>query len=144
MKRLVLLLTICLGMFSMTFAQTTQKFAVCKVVEKKGKVEVLFSKDVTYLGTDYEKNVLYFENKKLEFSSGLDAVSYLSASWSWILCGNPTQLKKGAIMWTLKHEIDSNIANFVRNMKVMEEAQKRYYNQSRDEMYYDYDGSESH
>lgn len=144
MKRLIVLLIICLGMFSMTFAQSAKKFAVCKVVEKKGKVEVLFSKDVTYLGTDYEKNVLYFENKKLEFSSGLDAVSYLSASWSWILCGNPTQLKKGAIMWTLKHEIDSNIANFVRNMKVMEEAQKRYYNQSRDEMYYDYDGSESH
>ena len=132
----------CLAM-TCSFAQSGKKFAVCKVIEKKGKVEVLFSKDVTYLGTDYEKNVLYFENKRLEFSSGLDAVSYLSASWSWILCGNPTQLKKGAIMWTLKHEIDSNIANFARNMKVLEEAQKRYYNQ-RDDIYFDYGGSESH
>ena len=142
MKRLVLLLTICLGMFSMTFAQTTQKFAVCKVVEKKGKVEVLFSKDVTYLGTDYEKNVLYFEKKKLKFSSGLDAVSYLSDSWGWILCGNPTPLKKGT-MWTMKHEVNTNGVNFVGNMRMID-GSKRYYNQSRDEMYYDYDGSESH
>lgn len=142
MKRVFLLTIMCLAM-ACSFAQGGKKFAVCKVIEKKGKVEVLFSKDVTYLGTDYEKNVLYFENKRLEFSSGLDAVSYLSASWSWILCGNPTQLKKGAIMWTLKHEIDSNIANFARNMKVLEEAQKRYYNQ-RDDIYFDYGGSESH
>ena len=142
MKKVFLLTIMCLAM-TCSFAQNGKKFAVCKVIEKKGKVEVLFSKDVTYLGTDYEKNVLYFENKRLEFSSGLDAVSYLSASWSWILCGNPTQLKKGAIMWTLKHEIDSNIANFARNMKVLEEAQKRYYNQ-RDDIYFDYGGSESH
>ena len=142
MKRLVLLLTICLGMFSMTFAQTTQKFAVCKVVEKKRKVKVLFSKDVTYLGRDYEKNVLYFEKKKLKFSSGLDAVSYLSDSWGWILCGNPTPLKKGT-MWTMKHEVNTNGVNFVGNMRMID-GSKRYYNQSRDEMYYDYDGSESH
>lgn len=142
MKKVFLLAIMCLAM-ACSFAQSGKKFAVCKVIEKKGKVEVLFSKDVTYLGTDYEKNVLYFENKRLEFSSGLDAVSYLSASWSWILCGNPTQLKKGAIMWTLKHEIDSNIANFARNMKVLEEARKRYYNQ-RDDIYFDYGGSESH
>lgn len=142
MKKVFLLAIMCLAM-ACSFAQSGKKFAVCKVIEKKGKVEVLFSKDVTYLGTDYEKNVLYFENKRFEFSSGLDAVSYLSASWSWILCGNPTQLKKGAIMWTLKHEIDSNIANFARNMKVLEEAQKRYYNQ-RDDIYFDYGGSKSH
>lgn len=142
MKKVFLLAIMCLAM-ACSFAQSGKKFAVCKVIEKKGKVEVLFSKDVTYLGTDYEKNVLYFENKRLEFSSGLDAVSYLSASWSWILCGNPTQLKKGAIMWTLKHEIDSNIANFARNMKILEEARKRYYNQ-RDDIYFDYGGSESH
>lgn len=142
MKKVFLLAIMCLAM-ACSFAQSGKKFAVCKVIEKKGKVEVFFSKDVTYLGTDYEKNVLYFENKRFEFSSGLDAVSYLSASWSWILCGNPTQLKKGAIMWTLKHEIDSNIANFARNMKVLEEAQKRYYNQ-RDDIYFDYGGSKSH
>ena len=46
-------------------------------------------------------------------------------------------------MWTLKHEIDSNIANFARNMKVLEEARKRYYNQ-RDDIYFDYGGCESH
>ena len=80
MKRLVLLLTMCLGMFSMTFAQSAKKFAVCKVIEKKNKVEVLFSSDVKYLGTEYEKNVLYFDNKKLKFSGGQEAVSYLSAS----------------------------------------------------------------
>ena len=49
----------CLGMFTATFAQSTKKFAVCKVIEKKDKVDVLFSQDVKYLGTDYEKNVLY-------------------------------------------------------------------------------------
>lgn len=143
MKKVFLLAIMCLAM-ACSFAQSGKKFAVCKVIEKKGKVEVLFSKDVTYLGTDYEKNVLYFENKRLEFSSGLDAVSYLSASWSWILCGNPTQLKKGAIMWTLKHEIDNNIANFARNMRALELGQKLYYNRNTDDMYYDYDGSESH
>ena len=47
-------------------------------------------------------------------------------------------------MWTLKHEIDNNIANFARNMRALEEGRKRYYSQSRDEMYYDYDGVESH
>lgn len=143
MKKVFLLTIMCLAM-TCSFAQSGKKFAVCKVIEKKGKVEVLFSKDVTYLGTDYEKNVLYFENKRLEFSSGLDAVSYLSASWSWILCGNPTQLKKGTIMWTLKHEIDNNIANFARNMRALELGQKLYYNRNTDDMYYDYDGSESH
>lgn len=143
MKKVFLLAIMCLAM-ACSFAQSVNKFAVCKVVEKKGKVKVLFSKNVTYLGTDYKKNVLYFEKKKLEFSSGLDAVSYLSASWSWILCGNPTQLKKGAIMWTLKHEIDNNIANFARNMRALELGQKLYYNRNTDDMYYDYDGSESH
>lgn len=144
MKRLIVLLTICLGIFNMTFAQSAKKFAVCKVVEKKNKVEVLFSSDVRYLGTEYEKNVLYFDNQKLKFSSGQEAVSYLSSSWSWIMCGNPIQLKDGAIMWTLKHEIDNNIANFARNMRALEEGRKRYYNQRKDEMYYDYDGVESH
>ena len=144
MKRLILFLVLLLGVFTLSLAQNNKKFAVCKIVEKKNKVEVLFSQDVKYLGTDYEKNVLYFEGKKLEFSDGQSAVSYLSASWSWILCGNPTQLKKGAIMWTMKHEIDTNIANFTRNMRALEQAQKRYYNRNGDDVYYDYDGSESH
>jgi len=144
MKRLVFLFVLVFGIFTFAFAQSNKKFAVCKVVEKKNKVEVLFSQDVKYLGSDYEKNVLYFENKKLEFNDGQSAVSYLSASWSWILCGNPTQLKKGEIMWVLKHEIDTNIANFARNMRALEEAQKRYYNRNSDDIYYDYDGSESH
>lgn len=144
MKRLILFLVLLLGVFTLSLAQNNKKFAVCKIIEKKNKVEVLFSQDVKYLGTDYEKNVLYFEGKKLEFSDGQSAVSYLSASWSWILCGNPTQLKKGAIMWTMKHEIDTNIANFTRNMRALEQAQKRYYNRNGDDVYYDYDGSESH
>lgn len=144
MKRLVLLLTLCLGMFSMTFAQSAKKFAVCKVIEKKGKVEVLFSQDVRYLGTDYEKNVLYFDNKRLKFSDGQEAVSYLSASWSWVLCGNPTQLKGGAIMWTMRHEIENNIANFARNMRALELGHKRYNSRNSDEVYYDYADTESH
>ena len=144
MKRLIIFLVLLLGVFTLSLAQNNKKFAVCKIIEKKNKVEVLFSQDVKYLGTDYEKNVLYFEGKKLEFSDGQSAVSYLSASWSWILCGNPTQLKKGAIMWTMKHEIDTNIANFTRNMRALEQAQKRYYNRNGDDVYYDYDGSESH
>ena len=127
MKRLVLLLALCLGMYSVSCAQTEKKFAVCKVIEKKNKVKVEFSDDVKYLGTDYEKNVLYDNKKKMEFRDGQSAVSYLSASWSWILCGNPTQLKDGEILWVLKHEIDNNIANFVRNMRALEEGEKRYY-----------------
>lgn len=123
-------------MYSMTFAQTEKKFAVCKVIEKKNKVKVEFSDDVKYLGTDYEKNVLYDNKKKMEFRDGQSAVSYLSASWSWILCGNPTQLKDGEILWVLKHEIDNNIANFVRNMRALEEGEKRYYTRTRnDDMY---------
>ena len=47
-------------------------------------------------------------------------------------------------MWTLKHEIDNNIANFARNMRALELGQKLYYNRNTDDMYYDYDGSESH
>lgn len=140
MKRLALFLVLVFGAFAFAFAQSNKKFAVCKIVEKKNKVEVLFSQDVKYLGTDYEKNVLYFDNKKLKFSDGQEAVSYLSASWSWILCGNPTQLRNGAIMWTMKHEIDSNIANFTRNMRALEEAQRRYYNRNGDDMYYDDNG----
>lgn len=136
MKRLVLLLTLCLGMYSVSCAQTEKKFAVCKVIEKKNKVKVEFSDDVKYLGTDYEKNVLYDNKKKMEFRDGQSAVSYLSASWSWILCGNPTQLKDGEILWVLKHEIDNNIANFVRNMRALEEGEKRYYQRTRnDDMY---------
>lgn len=138
MKRLLTFMLF-MSVFCVAFAQTNKKFAVCKVVEKKDKVEILFSKDVKYLGTDYEKNVLYFDKKKLKFSDGQEAVSYLSSSWSWILCGNPTPLKKGGMMWTLKHEIDNNIVNFVRNMRALEEGSRRYYN-----MYYDYDGYESH
>lgn len=136
MKRLVLLLALCLGMYSVSCAQTEKKFAVCKVIEKKNKVKVEFSDDVKYLGTDYEKNVLYDNKKKMEFRDGQSAVSYLSASWSWILCGNPTQLKDGEILWVLKHEIDNNIANFVRNMRALEEGEKRYYTRTRnDDMY---------
>lgn len=136
MKRLVLLLALCLGMYSVSCAQTEKKFAVCKVIEKKNKVKVEFSDDVKYLGTDYEKNVLYDNKKKMEFRDGQSAVSYLSASWSWILCGNPTQLKDGEILWVLKHEIDNNIANFVRNMRALEEGEKRYYQRTRnDDMY---------
>ena len=136
MKRLVLLLALCLGMYSVSYAQTEKKFAVCKVIEKKNKVKVEFSDDVKYLGTDYEKNVLYDNKKKMEFRDGQSAVSYLSASWSWILCGNPTQLKDGEILWVLKHEIDNNIANFVRNMRALEEGEKRYYQRTRnDDMY---------
>lgn len=136
MKRLVLLLALFLGMYSVSCAQTEKKFAVCKVIEKKNKVKVEFSDDVKYLGTDYEKNVLYDNKKKMEFRDGQSAVSYLSASWSWILCGNPTQLKDGEILWVLKHEIDNNIANFVRNMRALEEGEKRYYQRTRnDDMY---------
>ena len=123
-------------MYSVSCAQTEKKFAVCKVIEKKNKVKVEFSDDVKYLGTDYEKNVLYDNKKKMEFRDGQSAVSYLSASWSWILCGNPTQLKDGEILWVLKHEIDNNIANFVRNMRALEEGEKRYYTRTRnDDMY---------
>ena len=136
MKRLVLLLALCLGMYSVSCAQTEKKFAVCKVIEKKNKVKEKFSDDVKYLGTDYEKNVLYDNKKKMEFRDGQSAVSYLSASWSWILCGNPTQLKDDEILWVLKHEIDNNIANFVRNMRALEEGEKRYYQRTRnDDMY---------
>ena len=142
MKKVFLLTIMCLAM-ACSFAQSVNKFAVCKVVEKKGKVKVLFSKNVTYLGTDYKKNVLYFEKKKLNFDSGIDAVSYLSDSCGWILCGNPTPLKKGAIMWTLKHEVEANSLNYVRNARTLEDGRKHYYNQ-RDDIYFDYGGSESH
>lgn len=142
MKRLIVLLTMCLGMFGMTFAQTTQKFVTCQIIEKKGKVELEFSQDVKCLGTDYEHIILNFKKKKKKFKDGQSAVSYLSDSWGWILCGNPTPLKKGT-MWTMKHEVNTNGLNFVGNMRMID-GSKRYYSQSRDEMYYNYDGSESH
>lgn len=142
MKRLIVFI-LCMGFIGIVLAQTTQKFAVCKVIEKKNKVKVEFGENVSCLGTDYEKNVLYFENKRLKFSGGQEAVSYLSDSWGWILCGNPTPLKKGT-MWTMKHEVNTNSLNFVRNMRTLEGTKKRYYNRNSDEVYFDYDGSESH
>lgn len=140
MKRLVLTLVMCLAILC-GFAQTTQKFAVCTVIEKKGKVELEFSQDVKYLGADYEETILNFKKKKKDFKDGQSVVSYLSDSWGWILCGNPTPLKKGT-MWTMKHEVNASSLNFVRNMRTLE-GSRRYYNQ-RDDLYFDYDGSESH
>lgn len=144
MKRLVLFLMMCLGLSFVAFPQNNDKFASCMVIEKKNKVEVKFSPEVKYLGTNYEKNVLYEGRKKLKFNDGQSAVSYLSASWSWILCGNPTQLEDGEIMWVLKHEIDNNIANYVRNMRALETARKRYYNNNSDEVYIYFDYDDSH
>lgn len=150
MKHLVFLLAMCLGMSTTTFAQSKKKFAVCKVIEKakkngKVKVKVTFSKDVRYIGgREYEKNVLFDDKEILEFEDGQEAVSYLSDSWSWILCGNPTQLKKGKTMWTLRHEVDNNVSNYVRNMRTLEMSGQRYYTRHNDDMYFGYDVGDSH
>ena len=141
MKRLVLFLIMCFCVFSFTFAQTTQKFVTCQVVEKKGKVELEFTQDVRYFGSDYEDFILNFKKKKKDFKDGQSVVTYLSNTWGWILCGNPIPLKKG-MMWTMKHEVNGNGVNFVHNMRTIE-GNKRYYNRNTDDLYY-YDGSETH
>lgn len=121
---------------SWCFAQT--HYATCKVIEKDHHVKVEFSKEAKFLGVDYEKTVMYFDNKKVSFTDGNEAVSYLSASWGWVLCGNPVNLKSNGIMWTLKHEVDKNVVNFTRNMRALEEGERRYGNKQ-DEVYYDLD-----
>lgn len=138
MKKFILVLTMCLSYVFGAMAQ--EHYATCKVIEEKNKVKFEFSKEVKYLGSDYEKTIMYFDKKKLSFTDGNEDVSYLSASWGWVLCGNATQLKGGAVMWTMRHEIDKNIVNFTRNVRAFEEGQRRYGNR-RDEVYYEFDES---
>jgi len=133
MRKLIILMVCVMGMCQMCFSQTTKKYAYCKVIECKNRVDITFTDEVRYLGVNYERMVLFADNRRLEFVDGQDAVSYLSTSWSWELSGNPTQLRGDAIMWVLKHEIDYNTANFNRNMKALEEGYRRY---GDDDMYY--------
>ena len=105
----------------------TRALSTCKVIEENGKVKFEFSPEIRYLGNDYERTIIYFDKKKLSFTDGNEAVSYLS-SWGWMLCGNPIQLEDGSFMWIMRHEIDKNIVNFNRNVRAFEEGQRRYYN----------------
>ena len=126
MKKIILVLTMCLLGLCRTMAQ--EHYATCKVIEENGKVKFEFSPEIRYLGNDYERTIIYFDKKKLSFTDGNEAVSYLSTSWGWMLCGNPIQLEDGSIMWIMRHEIDKNIVNFTRNVRAFEEGQRRYYN----------------
>ena len=133
MKKSILVLTMCLLAFCGAMAQ--EHYATCKIIEDKGKVRFEFSPETRYLGNEYEKTIIYFDKKKLSFTDGNEAVSYLSESFGWVLCGNPTQLKGGSIMWIMRHEIDRNIVNFTRNVRAFEEGQRRYRN-NQDDIYY--------
>lgn len=138
MKRVALSIIISILCFSFVAAQEQTHYATCKVIEKDKKVKVEFSQDVKFLGVDYEKTVMYFDKKKLSFTDGNEVVSYLSASWGWVLCGNPVNLKDKGTMWTMKHEVDKNIVNFTRNLRALEEGERRY-TKKQDEVYYDLD-----
>lgn len=133
MKRFILVLIMCL--FGLFEAMAQEHYAICKVIEENNKVKIEFSSETRYLGNDYEKTIMYFDKKKLSFISGDEAVSYLSTSWGWVLCGNPIQLKNGSIMWVMRHEVDKSIVNFNRNIRAFEQAQRKYQNRQ-DEIYY--------
>ena len=66
MKRLILLLTMCLLVLCGTMAQ--EHYATCKVIEDKGKVKFEFSPETRYLGNDYERTIVYFDKKKLSLT----------------------------------------------------------------------------
>jgi hypothetical protein len=116
-----------------TYSQKNS-FATCKVLERNHKVHVEFTDEIKYLGSNYEKTVMYFSNKKQEFSDGQAAVSYLWSARGWELCGNPIPLKNGAIMWVLRHRLDGNIVNFRRNVDAFNRGQKAY-GKTQDEVY---------
>lgn len=125
MKKVLTFLIICLIGIVTAQAQTNSThYAHCKVFETKHKVVIEFSDEVRFLGKEYETIVMYVGKKRLEFTDGNEAVSYLSASWGWVLCGNPIQTKKGT-MWTLRHEVDNNIVNFQRNVRFLEQAERQ-------------------
>lgn len=125
MKQRYLILVVVLFLFNCGLL-AQEHYATCKVVERNNKVYFEFSKEVKYLGADYEKTIIYFDNKKLSFTDGQEAVSYLSSSWGWVLCGNPIQLKDDTIMWTMKHKVERSIVNLQRNLNALEEGRKRY------------------
>lgn len=133
MKHLILLL----GLMSMPLLATAQtgEFVTCKVVEKKGKVKIEFGQDVTYLGTNYVKDILYFDNKKVKFGNGEEAIACLSASHGWILTGTPVRLEDDAIMWVLKHELNRHAVNSTRNVRALGREGRRYYNEE-DDIYF--------
>lgn len=134
MKQKYLILAVVLFLFNCGLL-AQEHYATCKVVERNNKVYFEFSKEIKYLGTDYEKTIIYFGNKKLSFTDGQEAVSYLSSSWGWELCGNPIQLKDDTIMWTMKHKVERGIVNFRRNIEAIEEGRRRYSANS-DDAYY--------
>lgn len=124
MKHIILAFGLCL--LSAVSVTAQDHYATCKVVERKQKVKFEFTKEVKYLGSDYEKTIIFFRGKRMSFNDGQEAVAYLSASWGWVLCGNPVQLKDGATIWVMRHEVDKNIVNYTQNVRAYEESRKRY------------------
>lgn len=139
MKRFIFMVLALMMFTPHLFSQ--EHYAFCKVLEKDQKVKIEFSKEVKYLGNEYEKTIVFFNDKRLSFTDGQEAVSYLSSSWGWELCGDVTQLKDGAVMWTMRHQIDKNTVNFEQNLRALQYAKKRY-TERQDEVYRDF--QESH
>ena len=117
-------------------AQDDGHYIYCKVFESKNSVKVEFTPDVKYIGDNYEQLVMYDGNKRHSFMCGEDAVNYLSSVWGWSVKGNPIKVERGKLMWILQHKVDKNIVNFRRNLRALEEAQRRYGRQQRDDIYY--------
>lgn len=46
------------------------------------------------------------------------------------------KVERDKIMWILQHKVDKNIVNFRRNLRALEEGQRRYGRQQRDDIYF--------
>lgn len=97
-----------IGLFCLccvSFAQ--QNKVICKVVQYRDSVSVIFGDGIVYLGVDYAKKVeLYDENEKIRFKSAFEVCSYLSSHWGWKPCGNPVISKDGkSKVYLMEHEV---------------------------------------
>lgn len=109
---------------------------IARFLKAKTALKLNLHPDVKYIGDNYEKLVMYDGNKRHSFTCGNEAVSYLSSVWGWSVKGNPVKVERDKIMWILQHKVDKNIVNFRRNLRALEEGQRRYGRQQRDDIYY--------
>lgn len=125
MKYILLLVTISFGLSVSLLVQDGSHTCICEVVEGKDGVKITFDNNTKkFIYGNNMDMVLSQNGEKIVFNNGSEAVSYLCTKWSWVLCGNPEQMKDGSIKWILKHEVNGGIVNLHRDRKILEEYQR--------------------